>query len=187
MVLSTTGTQKQHLGLVFTKPLDFFPSPQIIVGYIYIYPFNTREIPKDSLSIIARPRRPLRDRRRSPRCLPRSRQNRLGRRPGTRRNRFHRGSQDHHRDRHRRGPERVRHHRWGMPSFGGRETTLPETNELPLKMDGWNTILSYWVSAYFQGRTVSFREGKLLVKRSGFPRHSMGLVYLPTLGAQFRG
>ncbi len=28
-----------------------------------------------------------------------------------------------------------------------------------LKMDGWNTILSYWVSAYFQGRTVSFREG----------------------------
>ena len=25
-------------------------------------------------------------------------------------------------------------------------------------MDGWNTILSYWVSAYFQGRTVSFRE-----------------------------
>ena len=28
--------------------------------------------------------------------------------------------------------------------------TLPETNSLPLKMDGWNTILSYWVSAYFQ-------------------------------------
>ena len=27
------------------------------------------------------------------------------------------------------------------------------------KMDAWNTILSYWVSAYFQGRTVSFREG----------------------------
>ena len=27
-------------------------------------------------------------------------------------------------------------------------------------MDGWNTILSYWVSAYFQGRkAVSFREG----------------------------
>ncbi len=26
-------------------------------------------------------------------------------------------------------------------------------------MDGWNTILSYWVSAYFQGRTVIFREG----------------------------
>ena len=27
--------------------------------------------------------------------------------------------------------------------------TLPETNSSPLKMDGWNTILSYWVSAYF--------------------------------------
>ena len=26
-------------------------------------------------------------------------------------------------------------------------------------MDGWNTILSYWVSAYFQGRAVSFRKG----------------------------
>ena len=29
-------------------------------------------------------------------------------------------------------------------------------------MDGWNTILSYWVSAYFQGRTVSFREGRTM-------------------------
>ena len=28
-----------------------------------------------------------------------------------------------------------------------------------LKMDGWKTILSFWVSAYFLGRTVSFREG----------------------------
>ena len=30
------------------------------------------------------------------------------------------------------------------------------------KMDGWNTILSYWVSvsAYLQVRTVRFREGK---------------------------
>ncbi len=38
--------------------------------------------------------------------------------------------------------------------------TLPETNGSPLKMDGWNTILSYWVSAYFQGLChVSFREG----------------------------
>ena len=38
--------------------------------------------------------------------------------------------------------------------------TLLETNELHLKMDGWNTMVSYWVSAYFQGRTVSFRECK---------------------------
>ena len=29
-----------------------------------------------------------------------------------------------------------------------------------LKMDGWNAIVSFWgQNAYFQGRTVSFREG----------------------------
>ncbi len=32
---------------------------------------------------------------------------------------------------------------------------LPETNSSPLKMDGWNTILSYWGPAYFQGRNGS--------------------------------
>ena len=37
--------------------------------------------------------------------------------------------------------------------------TLPETNSLHLKRDGWKTILSYWVSVYFQGQAVSFREG----------------------------
>ena len=26
-------------------------------------------------------------------------------------------------------------------------------------MDGWNTILSFWGPAYFQERTISFREG----------------------------
>ena len=31
-----------------------------------------------------------------------------------------------------------------------------------LKMDGWNTILSLWGQAYFQVRTVGFREGKPL-------------------------
>ena len=36
--------------------------------------------------------------------------------------------------------------------------TLPGTNSLPLKMDGWNTIVSFWGPAYFQVRTVSFRE-----------------------------
>ena len=30
----------------------------------------------------------------------------------------------------------------------------------PLKMDGWKTIVSFWVSAHFQVRTVSFREGQ---------------------------
>ena len=28
--------------------------------------------------------------------------------------------------------------------------TLPETNSLQLKMDGWNTIVSFWEFAYFQ-------------------------------------
>jgi len=37
---------------------------------------------------------------------------------------------------------------------------LPETNELPLKMDGWNTTYYFPIAeAYFQWRTVSFREG----------------------------
>ena len=40
------------------------------------------------------------------------------------------------------------------------QVTLPETNSSPPKMDGWNTILSFWGPAYFQGRfAVSFREG----------------------------
>ena len=40
--------------------------------------------------------------------------------------------------------------------------TLPETNGLPLKMDGWNTtfLLGFGL---FQGRTVSFRECNWLV------------------------
>ena len=38
--------------------------------------------------------------------------------------------------------------------------TLPETNTSPLKMDGWNTILSYWGPGLFSGGfAVSFREG----------------------------
>ena len=37
--------------------------------------------------------------------------------------------------------------------------TLPETNILPLKMDGWKTIVSFWGPAYFLGaKKVSFRE-----------------------------
>ncbi len=56
------------------------------------------------------------------------------------------------------------HHQDYLPLLlGGGDNpnhTLPETNSSPLKMDGWNTILSYWVSAYIQGRNaVSFREG----------------------------
>ena len=40
--------------------------------------------------------------------------------------------------------------------------TLPETNSSPLKMDGWNTHLSFLgQKAYFQGQNgwLRFREG----------------------------
>ena len=37
--------------------------------------------------------------------------------------------------------------------------TLPKFNSSPLKNDGWKTILSYWVSVTFQGRTLKLREG----------------------------
>ncbi len=41
------------------------------------------------------------------------------------------------------------------------EFTFPETRKLRRsKINGWKTVLSFWVSAYFQRRTVSFREGK---------------------------
>ena len=35
---------------------------------------------------------------------------------------------------------------------------LPETNSSHLKMDGWNTIVPFCVSAHFQGGTASSRE-----------------------------
>ena len=55
----------------------------------------------------------------------------------------------------------------GSPGRGFRvpryiDITLPETNMTfsHLKMDGCNTFsFPFGVSAYFQGRTVSFREG----------------------------
>ena len=41
------------------------------------------------------------------------------------------------------------------------DTRDPKTNGfLPLKMDGWKMTCPFWVSAYSQGQTVSFREGK---------------------------
>ena len=47
----------------------------------------------------------------------------------------------------------------------------PKTNSSSLKMDGWNTmntILSFWGPAYFQVRTVSFKEGTPLIVFPGF-------------------
>ena len=44
--------------------------------------------------------------------------------------------------------------------------SLKLTASLHLKMDGWNTIVSFWgVQAYFQVRTVSFREDILLMAK----------------------
>ena len=36
--------------------------------------------------------------------------------------------------------------------------TFPETNSMcrRMKMDGWNTIVSFWGPAFFQERAVSF-------------------------------
>ena len=59
--------------------------------------------------------------------------------------------------------------------------TLPETNSSPLKMDGWNTSLSYWVSAYFQGQTVSFKEGNFTAKKpSKKKHHSENQIFMMT-------
>ena len=37
-------------------------------------------------------------------------------------------------------------------------STLPETNSSHLKMDGWNTIVSYWDGLFSGAIAVSFRE-----------------------------
>ena len=37
--------------------------------------------------------------------------------------------------------------------------TLPETNGLHVKMDGWNTIVSFWDDLFAGAFAVSFREG----------------------------
>ena len=39
--------------------------------------------------------------------------------------------------------------------------TLPETNSSPLKMDGWNTILSYWDFALFSGANLLLVLGRV--------------------------
>ena len=49
--------------------------------------------------------------------------------------------------------------------FLGDCTSLKLTASLPLKMDGWNTIVSFWGPAYFQGQAVSFGEGRKFNKK----------------------
>ena len=48
-------------------------------------------------------------------------------------------------------------------------STPPKFNSSPLKNNAWKTILSFWGSAYFQGRTVNFqgRKGGMWSKPNG--------------------
>ena len=60
-------------------------------------------------------------------------------------------------------PRDSRGARGGPRGVVGMDGTLPETNSSPLKMDSWKMKPSFWVSAHFQGRTVSFREGNYII------------------------
>ena len=64
--------------------------------------------------------------------------------------------------------------------------TLPETNSLPLKMDGWNTTFLLGFSLFSGAFAVSFREGFLNIHRchrsSGQRRQWGGACYLPRAG-----
>ena len=56
------------------------------------------------------------------------------------------------------GPKRIKIH-WSNEKspWLSRDYSLPETNVAP--ENGWlEDVFPFWVSAYFQGRTVSFRE-----------------------------
>ena len=49
---------------------------------------------------------------------------------------------------------------WVEKKSDSKGLTLPETNSSLLKMDGWNTSLSYWGPGLFSGAfAVSFRKG----------------------------
>ena len=54
--------------------------------------------------------------------------------------------------------------------FGCFEITLPGTNQfVPLRMDGWKNIVSFWDGATCQARTVSFRVGTWFKSEWKFP------------------
>ena len=57
----------------------------------------------------------------------------------------------------------------------------PEVEHRPLKIGGWKAILSFWGPAYFQGRTVSFREGMCLVCACCFSDASFDFVDMDQL------
>ena len=58
---------------------------------------------------------------------------------------------------------------WKRSSSNFNKTTLPETNSSHLKMDGWKMSFFLGLKVYFQGRTVSFREGNNPQKLMSFP------------------
>ena len=60
---------------------------------------------------------------------------------------------------------------WNPANHGGYLPYQPvqdfwTINSSSWRIDGWKTLLSFWVSAYFQGQPGSFREGTCLVSRS---------------------
>ena len=64
--------------------------------------------------------------------------------------------------------------------------TLPETNSLHLKMDGWKTSLSFWEFAYFQGelklvfgRAISCKSFKIWTSKSTCLPSSSLMMSLP--------
>ena len=54
---------------------------------------------------------------------------------------------------------------------------LKLTASLHLKMDGWNTFSFPFGMAYFQGRTVSFRECKTACSSDGWMMHSKPCLF----------
>ena len=69
-------------------------------------------------------------------------------------------------------------------NFLGKVCTLPETNISHLKMDGWNTILSFWGPVYFQ-RSLLLVSGNVFhffVQKSEVLSHSSRLCWYIGLG-----
>ena len=69
------------------------------------------------------------------------------------------------------------------------EPTLLKTNSLPLKNGGWETILSFFVSAHFTGsmsvlgRVIAFDGAIILLSGASFPKHELqflGMRACPT-------
>ena len=54
---------------------------------------------------------------------------------------------------------RVKGEGFGTKAYSEKLHSLKLTASLPLKMDGWNTSLSYWGGLFSGALAVSFREG----------------------------